>query len=33
VPQFSPNNQKAHYTTYFLNLGEKAMDDFDLGDI
>ena len=30
VPQFSP---KAHYTTYFLDLGENAMDDLDLGDI
>ena len=33
VPQFSPNSPKAHYTTYFLDLGENAMDDLDLGDI
>jgi hypothetical protein len=33
VPQFSPNSPKAYYTTYFLDLGENAMDDFDLGDI
>jgi hypothetical protein len=30
VAQFSP---KAYYTTYFLDLGENAMDDLDLGDI
>jgi hypothetical protein len=30
VPQFSPNNPKTHYTTYFLDLGENAMNDLDL---
>jgi hypothetical protein len=33
VPQFSPKSPQAHYTTYFLDLGENAMDDLDLGDI
>jgi hypothetical protein len=33
MPQFSPNSPKAHYTTYYLDLGENAMDDLDLGDI
>lgn len=33
VPQFSPNSPKAHYTTYFLDLGENAMDGLDLGYI
>jgi hypothetical protein len=33
VPEFSPNSQKAHYTTYFLDLGENAIDELDLGDI
>jgi hypothetical protein len=32
VPQFSPKSPKAHYTIYFLDLGENAMDDLDLGD-